>query len=314
MMRPPAVAALSGAALLLAGCAMAAANDPVAVASAAPAAPAAPVDPLAQPAPDSMRWLYGSGEAAGASIQAFRALADYAIAVAATKPAQSVPMGLPEASGGTGTVSCTAADGTAKPRAVVFDVDETLVLNLGFEYWAALGNSYSAEAWEEWERTGAGFVEPVPGAVTGVRRLREADIAVVYNTNREAKTAAGTIAAIAAAGFGTAIHGETLYLKGDDGLGSRKDGRRAAIAERYCVIALAGDNLGDFADVFNDPALAPQARRELAGRGALAQLWGNGWFALPNPVYGNSIRGTIGEVYAPEVRWTPAPKDSPAGQ
>ena len=33
-------------------------------------------------APDTMRWLYGSGEAAGASIQTWRQIADYAIATA----------------------------------------------------------------------------------------------------------------------------------------------------------------------------------------------------------------------------------------
>lgn len=309
-MRSSLLATLSAASLGLAGCATTQAPAPVASAAPVPG----PTDPLAQPAPDTMRWLYGSGEAAGASIQAFRALADYAIAAAATRPTQSVAMGLPDATGGTGSVSCTADDGSAKPYAVVFDVDETLVLNLGYEYWAALGNSFSNEAWDDWAANGAPHVDPVPGAVTGLRRLREAGIEVMFNTNREAKTAAGTIAAIEAAGLGPAVHGETLFLRGDDAMGSRKDGRRATIAERYCVIALAGDNLGDFADVFNDPALAPRARRELAGRGTLAQLWGNGWFALPNPVYGNAIRGTIGEVYPPDVRWEPAAKGRAAGK
>lgn len=312
-MRSTVLIALSSAALALGGCATTAPTAPIASAP-QPAAPATSADPLERPAPDSMRWLYGSGEAAGASIQAFRALADYAIAKAAARPAQSVAMGLPGASGGTGAVSCTAADGSAKPYAVVFDVDETLVLNLGYEYWLALGNQYTSEAWDDWAANGAPHVAPVPGAVTGLKRLRQAGIVVAFNTNRETATAAGTIAAIDAAGLGPAVHRETLYLRGDDAMGSRKDGRRALLADRYCVVALAGDNLGDFADVFNDPALAPQARRELAGRGALAQLWGNGWFALPNPVYGNAIRGSIGEVYPPEARWTPAPKAKPTGQ
>lgn len=302
-------------ALVLASAGFGASLASSAFAQAAPAEQTSP-DPLEAPAPDSMRWLYGSGEAAGASIQAYRALADYAIALAATRPAQSVTIGMPGENGGTstGTVSCTAADGTQKPYAVVFDADETAILNRGIEYWTALGNTMTGSAWEAWADGGAPHVAPVPGAVTGMRRLREAGIAVVYNTNRDNRTAAGTAAAIEAAGLGPAVHGDTLYLRGDDAMGGRKDGRRATIATRFCVLALAGDNLGDFADLFNDPALGPQARRQLAARGDLAQLWGNGWFTLPNPVYGNSIRGTIGEVFPPDARWSPPAKDAPAGQ
>ena len=307
---PRALAALACA--LLAGCAGAptpAAQLPVAAPAPATAAPVAGA-PGERPAPDTMRWLYGSGEAAGASIQAYRMLADYAIAEAKTAPEQSVMMGLPggstSAGGGVGAVSCRNADGSRKPPAVVFDADETVILNSGFEYWQATHDgAYDAKVWERWAKDGARFVAPVPGAVTGLRRLREAGITPVFNTNRTSDTADGTIAALAAAGLGDAVHGETLFLRGDDAMGSAKDGRRAMIAARYCVIALAGDNLGDFADMLNDSALGVQQRRALTARGELAQLWGAGWFMLPNPVYGASIRGTIDEVFPPEVRWSP---------
>lgn len=293
--------------VLLAGCASAPTPEaqlPVAAPAPAPAPVAAA--PGERPAPDTMRWLYGSGEAAGASIQAYRMLADYAIAQAKAAPEQSAMMGLPGAEGGVGTVSCRNADGSRKPPAVVFDADETVILNSGFEYWQATHDgAYDAKVWERWARDGAPFVAPVPGAVTGLRRLREAGITPVFNTNRTSDTADGTIAALAAAGLGDAVHGETLFLRGDDAMGSGKDGRRATIAARYCVIALAGDNLGDFADMLNASALGVQQRRALTARGELAQLWGNGWFMLPNPVYGASIRGTIDEVFPSEVRWSP---------
>ena len=273
--------------------------------------PPAPPPPRAPntgdtPAPDTMRWLYGSGEAAAASIQAWRQLTDYALTTAAAHPRQSVRMGLPDshAPAGAGTVGLVPCDN--KPPAVVFDMDETAVLNSGYEYWQALSEKgYDADDWRRWANDGAPYVTPVPGAVEGVRRLREAGIAVVFNTNRSTENVAGTIAAIKAAGLGTAVHGETLFLKGDDAMGSRKDGRRATIASRYCVIALAGDNLGDFADVFNDPALPPLARRDMATEDRVAQLWGAGWFALPNPVYGAWQKGSIDETFPPETRWMP---------
>lgn len=267
----------------------------------------------ARPAPDTMRWLYGSGEAAAASIQTWRQIADYAVAISRQrKMPQSVPLGLPDAEGGVGTPSCVAADGTLKPFAAVFDVDETVLLNTGYEYWQALsGEGFDPDQWRQWEAQGAGIAPPVPGAVTGLRRLREAGITVIFNTNRNADTAAGATAAIAAAGLGEAVHGDTLYLRGDDAMGSRKDGRRAAIAERYCVIAMAGDNLGDFADVFNADEDDIAARRALVARGTYAQLWGNGWFLMPNPVYGAWQKGSVDAVFPPETRWKPRPGDAP---
>ena len=267
-----------------------------------------------QPAPDTMRWLYGSGEAAGASIQTWRQLADYTIAVSRQRSApRSVPLGLPDAAGGIGTPSCVAEDGTAKPFAAVFDVDETVLLNTGYEYWQALtGKAFDPSEWKQWADQGAGIAPPVPGAVTGLRRLREAGITVIFNTNRNSDTAAGTVAALQAAGAGPAVHLETLYLRGDDAMGSRKDGRRAVIAETYCVIAMAGDNLGDFADVFNADESAIAARRAMVARGEYAQLWGNGWFLMPNPVYGGWQHGSVGEVFPPATRWKPTPGDAPA--
>lgn len=290
------------AALLLAGCATSPTSPPPTV---PPPPPPTPTGGDIQ-APDPMRWTYGSGEAAAASIQAWRALADHTIAVSRQrKVPQSVAMGIPGAEGGLASPNCQRADGTQKPFAAVFDVDETVILNRGYEYWLALGNAFTPEAFAKWANDGAPYVAPVPGAVTGIRRLREAGIAVIFNTNRPASTAAGTIAAIDRAGVGPAVHGETLFLMGDDALGGNKDGRRRTISERFCVIALGGDNLGDFAEFLNDKALTVQQRRTLAARGDIAQLWGNGWFLIPNAAYGAWQKGTVDDVFPPEARWTP---------
>ena len=254
---------------------------------------------ISSDAPDSMRWLYGSGEAAAVSIQSWRMLADYAVARARERRIpQAVPMGIADS---VSQPACTVGD-TIKPLAVVFDVDETVILNAGYEYWLAMGNEYSSATWQEWENDGAPLARPVPGAVTGIRRLHEAGITPVFNTNRQFSPE-GAARAIAVAGLGDATHLETLYLRGDDGGNGDKDGRRAMISEKFCVIALAGDNLGDFADIFNDDDLGVQDRRQMASRGEYAQLWGNGWFALPNPVYGDSIKGSIGEVFTEDQRW-----------
>lgn len=291
--------AILGSAVLLGGCAAQTAS--MAPPASAPVVASAPASiTLDSPAPDPMRWTYGSGEAAAASIQAWRALADYAIAAAARKPATSVPLGLPEVPGGVDTTSCLG-----KKPAVVFDVDETVILNRGYEYWLTLGNSYKSEDFDAWARDGAKYVAPVPGAVTGIRRLRQAGIAVIYNTNRPSNAAEGTAKALDAVGIGGAVHGETLFLSGDDALGGNKDGRRKTISDRFCVVALAGDNLGDFAETLNDRAQTVLARRERTARGDFARLWGNGWFLIPNAAYGFWQKGTIGDVFPPDARWTP---------
>lgn len=286
--------------LLLAGCAAQTASvAPVSQTPVAAAAAPARVT-LDSPAPDPMRWTYASGEAAAASIQTWRALADYAIAAAAKTPKTSVLLGLPDAPGGIATTSCAN-----KKPAVVFDVDETVILNRGYEYWLTMGNRHTSEDFDAWARDGARYAVPVPGAVTGIRRLREAGITVIYNTNRSSDTAEGTAKALEAAGVGGAVHGETLFLSGDDALGGNKDGRRKTISDRFCVVALAGDNLGDFAEVLNEKSLSPLARRALTARGNLAQLWGNGWFLIPNAAYGFWQKGNVGDVFPPEARWQP---------
>lgn len=303
---------LCAAALALSGCATAGATT---VADAPP--PPIANNSASADAPDSMRWLYGSGEAAGVSIQTWRMLADYGERIAkGPRPTTSVVMGLPgsTSSVGVGITNCTNNDGSSKPLAMVFDVDETVILNQGYEHFLATGNAYSSDSWRVWEETGSRHVSAVPGAAEGLRRLREAGIVPVFNTNRQFSPE-GAARAIAAAGLGETVHGDTLFLRGDDGVDtSGKDGRRALIAGKYCIIALAGDNLGDFADIFNDKTLPVQQRRALAARDPLAQLWGNGWFALPNPAYGNSIKGSIGDVFPPETRWNPetAPSGAPA--
>ncbi|TCD06891.1 acid phosphatase [Erythrobacteraceae bacterium CFH 75059] len=260
----------------------------------------------ARPVPLGTRWLYSSAEAAAVSLQAFRQLGDYVRARQAAQPAASVLLGLPGRPDGLGTESCLLPGGGRKPPAVIFDGDETLVLNRGHEYWRATsGQPFDPAVWAEWERTGNPQLAAVPGAVAAVRALREAGITPIINTNRALETAADTVRGFAQLGFGDYIVGETIFLRGMDAAGSDKDPRRARIAARYCVLAQVGDNLGDFADLFNERELGAQERRRIAQRGEVAQLWGNGWFVLPNPVYGAFDRGGIADVFPPDARWQP---------
>jgi 5'-nucleotidase (lipoprotein e(P4) family) len=309
--RPRAGRGAFAALLLLTGCAT------------AHEAPPAPPPPAAEaPPPPAMAYLYGSAEAAALSEQAFNGMTAYVRA--ALGKARDARGRLPnERPAGTlprwGNSAILAPGATAgmpnalpcgrQPPAVVLDMDETAVLNLGFEYNdAKTGQGYDPMRWGRWERGGVNAVAPVPGAVAAFRQLRAMGVAIVINTNRSAANAADTAAALKAAGLGDFVHGETLFLKGDGDGKSGKDGRRFLIAEKYCVLALAGDQLGDFADLFNPPGQAPvRGRRALASVTTLAARWGNGWFVLPNPVYGTGMGAGWDESFPTDKRWSDTP-------
>lgn len=263
-------------------------------------APAAAADPA-----NEFQYLYGSAEAAAASRQAYHMLAGYARGRAAEREAGRPLMQVVLAPGSTLDAPLFEPCGD-KPLAAVFDVDETLLLNVGFEYWDATRSDRSvafSDAWKAWERTGSDKVAAVPGALEAVAVLRAAGVTVIYNTNRDSDTADDTARALAFAGFGKATPGEDLFT---DAVGdSKKDGRRAQIASRFCVIALVGDQLGDVSDLFNASGLGVPQRRAPIATPALAPMWGEGWFLLPNPVYGPSTRGSADEVFPdPVLRWT----------
>ncbi len=248
----------------------------------------------ATPVPPQFQYLYGSAEAAALSRQAFSALVNYASYRRATGDSVVLKAGA--------TLAAPQWEACAgKPRAAVFDADETVVLNLGVEALAARNPSapFDPAQWERWERTGAKAVAPVPGAVEAFGALRAAGIAIIINSNRASATAAGTIAGLKAAGLGDFTPGTDLFLR--DGP-SGKDARRTTIAAKYCVVAMGGDQLGDFSDLFNTIASTAE-RRRVADGGAVAAMWGNGWFVLPNPVYGSALKGSFDDVFPADKRW-----------
>lgn len=271
----------------------------------APPAPANPAMPGRRASvPPEMQFLYGSGEGAALSVQAYASLTNYLKAqVAAARKGEELRQ-------------VVLSDGASlnqphfdkcgeKPLAAVFDIDETAILNLGYEADAAQrGEGYNEERWQRWERTGADQVVAVPGAVRAVQEARKAGVVVIFNSNRSGANADATAAALGHAGLGPVVHGSTLWLKGDDGGGSGKDDRRWAIATGYCVVAMVGDQLGDFSDLFNAAGLSASTRRALAGGPEIAPLWGNGWFMLPNPVYGTARAGGFDEVFPFDMRWS----------
>jgi 5'-nucleotidase (lipoprotein e(P4) family) len=297
-------AALIAIAAALGGCVQAGRDVP----------PPAAMTPTSAPSgvPKTYQWLHGSGEAAVLERQTYRALEGYVTTAwmdvergVAFESAVLVPTSTPQAP------QWASCDGRSKRPAVVFDIDETVLLNSGANYDSARRGDppFDPRRWAEWERTGALFVEAVPGAVEAIQHLRERSITPIFITNRDNRFAAETIEALRHAGIGPAVHGETLFLAGDVAPGSAKDPRRAAVAAKWCVLAMVGDQLGDFSDQFNAKGLTPLQRRALATSPALAGKWQRGWFLLPNPVYGPGVAGTLDDLFPADTRW-PGPSET----
>lgn len=294
----PAAAAAAGAQAAPAGIP---ATD--AIPSTAPTAPPAP-----QPGtvPPGMQYLYGSGEASAVSIQAYLSLTDFLVArggdFAVGHPISSVVLAPDATLDAPKFLKC----GPRQRPAVVLDIDETALLNLGYEADdSQRSGAYDQKRWDRWEASGVTAVDAVPGVLDALRAARASGIEVVFNSNRASANAAATIDALTLAGLGPVVHFQNLWLKGDDATGgSGKDARRWAISAKYCVIAMVGDQLGDFTDLFNLPGTTPAQRRAQTNSPKLRMLWGHGWFVLPNPVYGTALKGDIDDVFPKNRRWT----------
>jgi 5'-nucleotidase (lipoprotein e(P4) family) len=267
----------------------------------APAPPPSPVSAEAAKPPAQLQYLYGSPEAAVAVRATNARIADYGVWRIRQRPKDSVVL----APGATMDAPVFAPCGD-KPFAAVFDADETLIWNLGpMRYFAEKGTGFDLKIWDQWEKSGAGKAAAMPGSVEMVNRLRAAGITVIANTNRSAANAKGSEDTLRAAGLGEFKHGETLFLMGDDAGGSSKDGRRATIASKYCVIILGGDQLGDFSQQFNARDLPAAQRMALATSAGATALWDKGWFLFPNPVYGPWDKLGWGDAFPSDKKWEP---------
>jgi len=168
------------------------------------------------------------------------------------------------------------------PPAIILDIDETILDNSPAEAeHIKRGVPFSASLWSEWvsEESAA----PLPGAVAFTRYAAERHVEVIYVTNRDAPAKEATRRVLGRAGFPLHEGVETIYCRGDKPeWRTDKSSRRAVIAQRYRILLLIGDDLGDF---------MPGARASLEERRRLAATyaswWGERWIILPNAMYGS---------------------------
>ena len=167
-----------------------------------------------------------------------------------------------------------------QPPAVILDIDETILDNSPEEAEKARGADRPG-LWEEWVRQERATA--LPGALSFTQYVAKRGVALFYVTNRDAATKPATLSTLRHLGFPLQHGAASIYCRGEKPeWSSDKGSRRAVIAQRYRILLLVGDDLGDF---LSGIRVSPEERRRIAA--PYADRWGERWILLPNPMYGS---------------------------
>ena len=164
-----------------------------------------------------------------------------------------------------------------KPRAVMVDIDETILDNSPAQAYNiknrqafALKNWY---AWGEMRKAKA-----IPGSVEFLKYANSKGVKVFYVSNRDEVQRQATADNLKADGFPD-VTNETLLLRTAD---SSKEGRRQIILQKYRIVFFIGDNLDDHSNVFERKSVADR----FAEVDKLKDQFGKRYILLPNAMYG----------------------------
>lgn len=167
---------------------------------------------------------------------------------------------------------------SAKPKAIMTDIDETILNNSAYQAHQVLkGEDYTSSSWYEW--TAKADADTIPGALRFLQYAASKGIEIFYVTNRDEKERPGTLKNLQKFNFPNADNAH-LLLKGES---SSKEGRRELIAATHNIILQMGDNLNDASNLFEKKN--PDARMKVAD--VFAQQFGSKIIVIPNPVYGD---------------------------
>ncbi|MCK5665753.1 MAG: hypothetical protein KAI17_19830 [Thiotrichaceae bacterium] len=182
------------------------------------------------------------------------------------------------------------------PEAVVMDIDETVLDNSRYQGELIIqGADFTYETWDHW--VSLKDASAVPGALSFIKQAKSRNVEIIFISNRECRSRKDnpsvcpqemdTIENLEKLGI-TEIKPDNILLKNEiTGWDSEKKSRRKYIAEKYRIIMLFGDDLGDFIpDVKKN--ISYQKRSALVSE--YSDNWGRKWFIFSNPVYGSWLR------------------------
>ncbi len=188
-------------------------------------------------------------------------------------------------------------DRSPKPRAIMTDIDETILNNSPYEAHQILqGKDYDADSWRKWAAMGK--ADTVPGALHFLQFAFASGVEIFYVSNRGEDEREGTLKNLQHFNFPNADNAH-LLLKRET---SSKEIRKNTIAQTHNIVMLIGDNLNDFSNLFEKKS---SDERETIVNNFSAEF-GNRFIVLPNPVYGD----WESSLYNYDYSLTPAQKDS----
>jgi 5'-nucleotidase (lipoprotein e(P4) family) len=168
-----------------------------------------------------------------------------------------------------------------RPPAVIVDLDETILDNSPNE-GRSLKNriNFNQKDWTAWVNRAEATA--VPGSVEFLRYAASRGVRVFYITNRNDSQKEGTTTNLKKLGFPN-VNEQTLLVQTDLSNLS-KESRRQTVGAKYRIVLLMGDDLNDFAAVFENSKTV-ESRIEAADRNK--NQFGTRFIVLPNPMYGS---------------------------
>ena len=162
-------------------------------------------------------------------------------------------------------------------RAVVVDIDETMLDNSPAQAYGAKNRlAFDLKSWYAWGDMRK--AKAIPGSVDFAIYAKSKGVRIFYVSNRDEVQKAATIDNLRNAGFPD-ISDDNVLLRQKD---STKEPRRLAIAEKYRIVILMGDNLNDLSNVYEKRTVADRFSEVDKAK----DLWGNKFIVLPNAMYG----------------------------
>lgn len=167
---------------------------------------------------------------------------------------------------------------SSKPKAIVTDIDETVLDNSPYAVHQGLqGKDYEPASWSEW--TARADADTLAGAYSFFKYAASKNVEVFYITNREDKERAATLKNLQQYGF---PYADEKHLVTKSTISS-KEPRRQQLAATHDIIMLIGDNLSDFSALFDKKTTQERTLNVQANAGE----FGKKFIVLPNPNYGD---------------------------
>lgn len=161
-------------------------------------------------------------------------------------------------------------------NAVIVDIDETILDNSPYEATVVKTNKGYPSGWQEW--TDLSQARATNGSVEFLQYAVSQKVDIFYVSNRDVKSKASTAKNLDKLGF-PQIEDDHLFFKSGHDI---KDSIRTKLAQEYHIALLIGDNLNDFAKIFEKKTI--QERFNVTD--SLREEFGNRFIILPNAMYG----------------------------